>query len=58
MVSVAALAIWTYCEISRIFRRSVRSATTPPMSGKEEDRNPRQELVESRAETTNGSSGR
>ena len=32
MVSTVALAIWMYCEVSRILRRSTRSATTPPMS--------------------------
>ena len=29
-----ALAIWTYCDASRIFRRSTRSATTPPIREK------------------------
>ena len=31
-VSVPALAICTHCDINKIFRRSARSATTPPMS--------------------------
>ena len=33
-VSSAALAICTYWETRRIFRRSVRSATAPPISEK------------------------
>ena len=45
-VSVPALVICMYCDISRIFRRSVRSATTPPMIVNRKMGSPARKLIQ------------